>query len=291
MVTPRGGFKLSESDAALANQLGEELGLAGTFCVELLHAACEEYGEVSLEAAGGVYMAAREAQLGILLLVLRSYVEDDGAAGAGGGGSGAFREDLEGFVESLLAEGAGGGDTLLDRLVQLLCQGTGAEVAAEGAATQFVLYDGQLVDRAILAEREKSMVARCVLYLAGICRLGLDGGAALGAQEAPVGTALVETLAGVVAASAHRAAGLGSGGAGGGVSRRLYPAEERRGLPRRRGAPRAGDRRPSSTASRRCSRATRAPQLWHSSCAPSPRRSPPPSVSGCNWQQARRWAP
>ena len=216
MVTLRGGFKLSESDAALANQLGEELGLAGTFCVELLHAACEEYGEISLEAAGGVYMAAREAQLGILLLVLRSYVEDDGEAGAGSGGGGAFREDLEGFVESLLAEGAGGGDTLLDRLVQLLRQGTGAEVAAEGAATQFVLYDGQLVDRAVLAEREKSMVARCVLYLAGICRLGLDRGAALGAQEAPVGTTLVEALAGVVAAGAHRAAGLGSGGVGGG---------------------------------------------------------------------------
>ena len=235
MVTPRGGFKLSESDAALANQLGEELGLAGAFCVELLHAACEEYGEVSLEAAGGVYMAAREAQLGILLLVLRSYVEDDGAAGGG-----AFREDLEGFVESLLVEGAGGGDTLLDRLVQLLRQGTGAEVAAEGAATQFVLYEGQLVDRAVLAEREKSMVARCVLYLAGICRLGLDGGAALGAQEAPVGTALVEALAGVVAAGAQRAAGLGSGGRGGGAQQGGAPGDGAAGAARTGGGGAAG---------------------------------------------------
>ena len=214
----------------MANQLGQELRLAGVFCVELLHAASEEHGEVSLEAAAGVYMAAREAQLGILHLTLRTYLEDDAGAGGAertGVGGGAFREELEGFVEALLAEegGGGGAAALLDRLVQLLRQGTGAEVTEEGATTRFVLYGGQLVDRAILAEREKSMVARCVLYLAGICQLGLHRGATLGEQEAPVGAALVEALASVVATGAQKAAGYGGGGGGeGGGARSVASA-------------------------------------------------------------------
>ncbi|KAK9829639.1 hypothetical protein WJX72_007011 [[Myrmecia] bisecta] len=163
-----GQVQLDDGDVREVLLLSDELKLDELVCLQCIITAQDERGQVSAEAAAGIYFEERRALLATLWTLLQATALpaqdlDD-----------SVNQMITDFVLDLLAQRINGHAQLLTRLIDLV-KDVSLEPQAGSRLTRVLDFHDELVDRRLLLQRERTLLCESLAYVCSIQQRQMAG--------------------------------------------------------------------------------------------------------------------